>query len=277
MGRFRGTSRTTMDTTPILALTAGLAVMGLGGAISLAPATMARIGTVDERYQSYNVEMIEVTGGKFWRPYGAKTDTPAGMNPDLYQYRPPIDLYSARLRKLAAGLGPAYVRVSGTWANTTYFPEPDKAPDAPPSGFSGVLTRQQWKGVVDFARAADARIVTSFATSPGTRDAAGAWTPDQARRLLEYTNSLGGLVAAAEFMNEPNFAAMGGAPAGYDAAAYGRDCKVFRTFAKEAVPNMLITGPGSVGETTGDWGLGYGNVQMLKTRDLLAAFGPGVD
>jgi hypothetical protein len=40
---------------------------------------------------------------------------------------------------------------------------------------------------------------------------------------------------------------------------------------------MLILGPGSVGETTGDWGVAYGNVQMLKTRDLLAASGPGVD
>src|SRR5439155_25750670 len=111
---------------------------------SLAPATMARIGTVDERYQSYNVEMIEVTGGRFWKPYGAKpeasanstsasppsgSDTPGGMNPDLYQYRPPIDLRSARLRRLAAALGPAYLRVSGTWANTTYFPESDKAPE----------------------------------------------------------------------------------------------------------------------------------------------------
>ena len=50
-------------------------------------------------------------------------------------------------------------------------------------------------------------------------------------------------------MNEPNFAAMGGAPAGYDAAAYGRDFKVFRAFAKETAPDMLILGPGSVGET----------------------------
>jgi hypothetical protein len=87
------------------------------------------------------------------------SDRPAGTNPDLYQYRPPIDLRSARLRKLAARLGPAYLRVSGTWANTTYFPESDKAPDAPPNGFSGVLTRQQWKDVVDFARAVDARIL----------------------------------------------------------------------------------------------------------------------
>ncbi|MGI8960118.1 MAG: hypothetical protein ACR2IV_10235 [Bryobacteraceae bacterium] len=46
------------------------------------------------------------------------------------------------------------------------------------------MTRQQWKGVVDFAHAVDARIVTSFATSPGTRGASGVWTPEQARQLL---------------------------------------------------------------------------------------------
>src|SRR6266567_3226004 len=158
---------------------------------TLAPATMPRIATIDERYQSYNVEMLEVTGGKFWKPYGPELnallkqpapgaassssgDTPAGMNPGLYQYRPPIDLANPRLRKLAAALGPAYVRVSGTWANSTYFHDSDTPPPAkPPEGFGGVLTRQQWKGVVDFSRAVDANIVTSFATSPGTRDAHG--------------------------------------------------------------------------------------------------------
>lgn len=260
----------------------------------IAPHKMPRIGTVDERYQSYNIEMLEVTGGKFWKPYGPELDallkqpapsaapssggdTPAGMNPGLYQYRPPIDLTNARLRKLAAALGPAYVRVSGTWANSTYFPDTDKASAEPPAGFIGVLKRDQWKGVVDFSKTVDAGIVTSFATSVGARDTAGVWVPEQAKRLLDYTKSVGGHIAAAEFMNEPTFAAMGGAPTGYDAAAYGRDFKVFRTFAKQAVPNMLILGPGSVGETTGDWGLAYGNVQMLKTRDLLAASGPGVD
>lgn len=34
----------------------------------------------------------------------------------MFQARPSIDLTNARLRKLAAALGPAYVRVSGTWA-----------------------------------------------------------------------------------------------------------------------------------------------------------------
>jgi hypothetical protein len=248
---------------------------------------MARIGTVDDRFQSYNVEMVEVTGGRFWKPYGSTAApkpapspsasalaTPAGMNPDLYEYRTPIDLGNVRLRKLAAALGPAYVRVSGTWANSTYFPESDAAPSAAPAGFGGVLTRAQWKGVVDFSRAVDAPIVTSVATSVGTRDAAGVWTPTQARRFFAYTKSLGGRIAAAEFMNEPNFAAMGGAPPGYDAAAYGRDFKVFRALAKEAAPEMVILGPGSVGErATG--GLGA-HIRALKTRDLLAAAGPGV-
>jgi hypothetical protein len=41
----------------------------------VAPATMPRIATVDERYQSYNVEMLEVTGGNFWKPYGQKANS----------------------------------------------------------------------------------------------------------------------------------------------------------------------------------------------------------
>jgi hypothetical protein len=111
------------------------------------------------------------------------------------------------LRKLAAALRPAYVRVSGTWANTTYFHNSDQpAPKTPPKGFGGVLTREQWKGVADFARAVDARLVTSFATSGGTRDAAGNWTPVQARQILDYTKSIGGSIAAAEYMNEPTYA-----------------------------------------------------------------------
>jgi heparanase 1 len=258
--------------------------------VSLVPATMPRVGTVDERFQSYNVEMLEVTGGKFWRPYGpqleaalrqpapasaSSSDTPAGMNPALYEYQPPIDLTNTRLRKLASALGPAYVRVSGTWANTTYFPESDQAPANPPAGFMGVLTHQQWKGVVDFSKAVDAGIVTSFATGLGTRNAQGVWTAEQAKRLLDYTRLVGGRIAAAEWMNEPTLAAMGGAPEGYD-AAYGRDFKIFHAFAKQAAPDMLILGPGSVGETTGDWGVtsGYGSAPVLKTRDMLAASQP---
>src|SRR6185369_7166505 len=152
---------------------------------------------------------------------------PAGTKPDLYAYRAPIDLSNRRLRTLAAALAPAYLRVSGTWANSTYFAESNDAPAAPPNGFRAVLSRERWKAVIDFARAAGAEIVTSMATSPGTRDAAGRWQSEQARRLFAYTRSVGGKIAATEFMNEPTLAAMGDAPKGYDAAAYGRDFKAF--------------------------------------------------
>jgi heparanase 1 len=227
---------------------------------SVTPSSLPRIGTISERFQSYNIEMIEVTGGKFWRPYRSKLDvpptqpprsgsnTPPGMDSNLYQYRPPIDLANARLRKLAAALAPAYVRVSGTWANSTYFADSDEAPSAPASGFNGVLTWRQWRGVVDFSRSVDARIMTSFAISPGTRDAAGVWKPDQADRLVSFTRSIGGGIAAAEFMNEPNLAEMGGAPAGYDTAAYRRDFSLFRAFMQRAAPETMTAGPGTVGE-----------------------------
>ena len=229
--------------------------------LSITPASMVRIGTVDERFQSYNVEMIEVTGGRFWRPYESNT---SDGHPDLYEYRPPIDLTNPRLRKLAAALAPAYMRVSGTWANATYFADSDSAPSAPPPGFNGVLSRQQWRGVLNFSQAVGAQIVTSLAVSLGTRDLAGIWSPAQARRFLTYTYSVGGRVAAAEFMNEPNVAAKG-APAGYDAAAYGRDFKIFRSFVKEAFPEVMVLAPGAVGETT-------------SASDLLVASGPdGVD
>jgi heparanase 1 len=253
--------------------------------VSVAPAKMPSVGTIDERYQSFNIEMVEVTGGRFWAPYkkGAAapvapvhTDAPVGMDPSLYRYRAPIDLSNPRLRKLAAALGPAYVRVSGTWANSTYFQDSDAAaPATPPTGFGGVLTRQEWKGVVDFSKAVDAKIVTSFAVSAGVRDADGVWTPVEAKKFLAYTKEIGGSIAAAEMFNEPTFASMGGAPKGYDAEAYGRDFKVFHPFVKEAAPDMLILGPGSVGEV----GLvaGIPGMHLIKSEDMLTAEGPGLD
>lgn len=91
--------------------------------------------TVDERFQSYNVEMVEVTGGEFWTPYDAGEGKVV---------RPPLDLDSERLRNLARALGPAYIRVSGSWANSTYFDPDGAAGSPPPEGFGGLLTGEQW-------------------------------------------------------------------------------------------------------------------------------------
>jgi hypothetical protein len=261
----------------------------VSSASSVSPASMPRVGTVDNRYQSYNVEMLEVTGGRFWKPYKdipktagqsgseAKSgDAPAGMSPDLYQYRPPIDLTNRRLRAMAEALGPAYVRISGTWANTTYFADTDTAPKDPPKGYGGVLTRQQWLGAIDFSRAVDAPIVTSVPIGEGTRGTDGVWRPDQTRRWLAFTKAHGGMIAAAEYFNEPTLATMGGAPKGYDAAAFGRDFRIFDTFMRKEYSGTKLLAPGSVGEATGDWGVatgGYGAQAVLPAADLAASTG----
>ncbi len=255
-------------------------------AVPVDPAKMPRIGTVDDRFASYNIEMAEVTGGSFWKPYGSNVQAaqrtmkppesasiPAGMNASMYQYRPPIDLSNPELRKLASALGPAYVRVSGTWANSVYFSDSDHPPSKAPAGYDSVLTRKEWKGVIDFVHAVNGELVTSFATSVGTRDARGVWSPQEANSWLAYTRSIGGRIAGAEFMNEPTYAVMGGAPKNYNAADYGRDIAVFGPWLKKNSPTTLFLGPGSVGE--GPFAIAMGG--MLHTEDLLKATGPVFD
>ena len=102
--------------------------------VNLNPGSLRELHVGNERLVSYNVEMTEVTGGTFWKAY-----TPAqiaGTEPfvlkggflgnatastDLMQYYDPIDLSDEKLRKLAKEIGPAWVRVSGTWSTKTYY------------------------------------------------------------------------------------------------------------------------------------------------------------
>jgi hypothetical protein len=254
-------------------------------AVKVVPANMPKLGTVDPRYVSYNVEMVEVTGGRFWSPYKSSVQGQPAPQPNqevggmssLYQYRPPIDLSNARLRKLASALGPAYMRVSGTWQNSTYFQNDDDPPlKEPPAGFKSVLTRAAWKRVVDFSNAVGAKIVTSAAISAGTRDAQGVWTPAQAHEVFDYTKSLGSSIAAIEFMNEPSFPQQGGAPKGYDAEAFARDMKVFSAFLRKESPNTIFLGPGSTGEGVSLAPPGV-KLKVLETEDLMKATGPVFD
>lgn len=197
---------------------------------------MSVIATIDDRFESYNVEMAEVIGGKFWKPYDAAT------------------LASLTAKAAAAKTGNSAPLVGSP-------------PAQAPAGFQGVLTRPQWKGVIDFAQAVNAELVSSFAISAGVRNAEGVWTPVQAWPFLQYTRSVGGKVAAAELFNEPSMPSAGGAPPGYDANSYAKDIAAFRLFAKATVPEMAIVGPGSVGEG----GVMSSVMPLLSTRKMLEA------
>lgn len=109
------------------------------------------IRKVDFRLMSYNIEMTEVTGGTFWKAYtpgqiagteefrfsGGLTDFTAME--ELMQYYPPIDLHSNKLRHLAKQLGPAWVRVSGSWATKTYYDFEGTTGGKAPEGYFGAF------------------------------------------------------------------------------------------------------------------------------------------
>ena len=54
---------------------------------------LPQVGRLGERFQSYNVEMVEIIGGRFWKSYGARNGaevpdsradtTTTGMEPSL--------------------------------------------------------------------------------------------------------------------------------------------------------------------------------------------------
>ena len=222
----------------------------------------------DPRLVSYNIEMAEVTGGTFWKPFtpaqiaGADgfpaPEPPAdGSAPDLASLlsassglmaeRPPIDLSNPKLRALARALGPSWVRVSGSWATGAYFDFNDSTGGVPPEGYRAVLTRAQWAGVLDFVRAVEGRLLISFAVVPGLGNAAcrrlggtGAWDPSQVRRLLNTAAHAGAPVGAVEFANEPNISFLG---TGYDLRAYLQDQDAFYRFMRIEFPRVLIAGP----------------------------------
>ena len=232
--------RTLIATSALIALAAAAP----HNADPLALSTLAKVASVDERFQGYNVEMVEVTGGRFWAPYG-------GTDGEMFRQRAPLDLTDPRLVAIARHLGPALMRVSGTWSNNTYLPAEGEAVSETPAGYKQVLTRQQWRNVIALSKAANAPIVTSFAVSGGTRDTNGAWTTAQAQRIADLTREAGGTLYAAEFFNEPNMpAAALGMPEHYSADDYAREFRVFRDWARKAVPGMKIVGPGGANEGT---------------------------
>ncbi len=256
---------------------AAMAAILLAGCATVPPladgvSSLPAVGTVDERFLSYNIEMVEITGGRFWRPYAA-----AGS--DRYEYRPPLDLTDPKLRAAGRALAPAYVRYSGTWANSTWFADSDTPPEKAPEGFDQVLTRQQWRGAVDYAKATGSEIVTSFATSPGTRDAAGVWKTDTAARWLAYTRSIGGHIAATEFANEPNMVTLTKPPAGYTSADYRRDYTTFAKWLRQASPRTLLLAPGyaELGEPTRTLSRRNKTIQQFEADELLSADMPQPD
>lgn len=246
------------------------------------------IHDVDERLVSYNIEMTEVTGGTFWKPYtpnqiaGTEEFPPLASLGDvtamkeLMCYYPPLDLYNKRLRELAKKLGPAWIRISGTWATKTYYDFDDSTNGKVPDGYAIVLTREQWIGVLDFVTYVGGKLLISVSNCAGDHPDGGPLSLTQAKKIFEFSHEYGVEIDAIEFMNEPNMMEMSGAPAGYTPADYARDQDILYDWVRKHYPNCLLVGPCTTGDPnitskeSKGFGAGIGSLaRTCTTQELL--------
>jgi len=255
--------------------------------------TLKELRKIDGRLISYNIEMTEVTGGTFWKAYTeAQVDGIeefpvikdwSNMS-NLQQWYDPIDLTNPRLIKLAKELGTAWIRVSGTWANKTYYDFDGKFEGKVPAGFQNVLTKQQWTNMLDFVKAIDGKLLVSIANCPGIHAADEPMPFDQAELLFSFSKEYGVPISAAEFTNEPNLIALSGLPQGYTPADHARDHDLFGAWLRENYPDCLFVGPCTVGDIdmfgVGMDGAGGGmaaGYEIVSTEALLGDYNVPMD
>ena len=261
--------------------------------VSLKAQGLTALRDMDARLVSYNVEMTEVTGGTFWKAYSeAQVDGTeefpvikdwSNMG-NLQQWYDPIDTTNPRLIKLAKELGTAWIRVSGTWANKTYYDFEGKYADGSvPEGFQNVLTKQQWLNLLDFVKAVDGKLLVSIANCPGIHAADEPMPFEQADLLFRTSKEYGVPISAAEFTNEPNLIALSGLPRGYTAADHARDHDLFGAWLKENYPECLFVGPCTVGDINlfgaleGAGGGMAAGFEMVTTEQLLGDYKSKMD
>ena len=261
--------------------------------VTLNPGKLTALREIDERLVSYNIEMTEVTGGTFWKAYTEAQVDGIEEFPvikdwrnmgNLQQWYDPIDTTNPRLIKLAKELGTAWVRVSGTWANKTYYDFDGKCNGKVPEGFQNVLTKKQWLSLLDFVKAIDGKLLVSIANCPGIHAAHEPMPFDQADLLFRTSKEYGVPIAAAEFTNEPNLIAVSGLPAGYTPADHARDHDLFGAWLKENYPECLFVGPCTVGDIDmfgkGNEGAGGGlaaGYEMISTEAMLGDYKSPMD
>lgn len=243
--------------------------------------------SVDRRLVSYNIEMAEITGGTFWKAYtpgqiaGTETFPPVtdlrnitAMS-ELMQYYPPVDLYHPRLRALAKELGPAWIRVSGTWATKTYYDFEGTTHGKAPAGYQSVLTKEQWIGVLEFVKAVGGRLLISVSNCEGDHPDHGPLDLTQAEKIFAFSHRYGVDIDAVEFMNEPNMMEMSGAPAGYTPQDYARDQDILYSWVRKNYPDCLLVGPCTTGDPSigspedKSMGAGIGSIAPVCTTEEL--------
>ena len=238
--------------------------------IELDPSKLKEARTVDERLVSYNVEMTQIAGTEEFPQIKSFADFSFEGANTLMEEFPPANLYNERLRKLAKEIGPAWVRVSGSWATDTYYDFDGTCQDGKaPEGFRAVLTKDMWVGVLDFVKAIGAKLMISVANCPGTHDGDGPWKSDQAKVIFDFSRDYGVPIEAAEFMNEPNMVSTVKIP-GYGVKEYARDQDLFARFIRENYPECQVVACSACGDDVQVDGKSAG---VSGVSDMMKQFG----
>jgi len=188
-----------------------------------------RVAEVDSRFLSFTVDSGQLIAGE-----------------RLGQPVPPYDFTRSKLRKLAAELAPAYLRVGGSLADTIYYDMSAQPLEQAPAPYRYVLARQQWDAVCDFALDVGVEIMFTLNAGPGPRDADGLWIADNARDLIEYTLARDCPVTIWELGNEINgFIWIHGFDFTVSGQQYALDMAVARQLVDELHPAAKLAGPSS--------------------------------
>jgi len=198
----------------------------------------AAVAEVDERFLSVAVDSAQVVGGVFWSPDGS-------VEIEGETRVEPYDFGRERLRRMAAGLAPAYLRIGGTAADRVYYDLSDEPVEQAPEPYENVMTRQMFDGIASFANDLDYEILFTLAAGPGPRDPQSqAWQPHNASGLVGYATNTGAPVAMWELGNEVNgFPLLLGI--NVDGEQLAQDARVAGEMVEDLSPNALLAAPSS--------------------------------
>jgi heparanase 1 len=192
----------------------------------------AVVATTDERFVSYALDTSQVVGGDWWAPSGYEEPTD------------PYDFDRERLGGLVDAFGPGRLRIGGTEADVVFVDVSDAPVQTAPEGFEHVLTAEQILDACAFANRHDLTLFWTLNAGPGTRDDSGAWTEDEARKVIPFLLDNNCPVDAFELGNEINgYYVLHGLP--LDATQYAADLARARALLDELAPGIPLAGPSS--------------------------------
>ena len=189
--------------------------------------------TVDEKFLSFALDSAQLVGGMWWIPDGYSAIVE------------PYNFDREKLKNLTKELLPAYIRFGGSEADTIYYHMQENALEAAPEAFKFILSKEQWDKACDFAKELDLDILFTLNAGPGPRNADKSWQGENAKALIEYSQSIECPVKVWELGNEINgFFALHGLFT-RTGGEYAQDIAEAKTLLAEVQSAAKLAGPSS--------------------------------